>query len=120
MSREAFGVRGACSRFRTPQAIRKRQQAGRTPNASRSRGIGSKIILHFHLLNLEAIDCSHLRRGRPFARTTPPSTTDTGWPPASGHPLWKSKICLASESAFDTVRGVPLRSGFQVIERSPG
>jgi hypothetical protein len=34
--REAFGVRGACSRFRPAPARRQRQQAGRTPNASRS------------------------------------------------------------------------------------
>jgi hypothetical protein len=33
--REAFGVRGACSRFQTAPALRQRQQAGRTPNASR-------------------------------------------------------------------------------------
>ena len=36
LPREAFGVRGACSRFRTTPALRQRQQAGRTPNASRS------------------------------------------------------------------------------------
>ena len=34
--REAFGVRGACSRFRPAPALRQHQQAGRTPNASRS------------------------------------------------------------------------------------
>jgi hypothetical protein len=34
-SREAFGVRGACSRFRTRSDSRKREQAPRTPNASR-------------------------------------------------------------------------------------
>ena len=33
--REAFGVRGACSRFRTRSESRKREQAPRTPNASR-------------------------------------------------------------------------------------
>ena len=33
--REAFGVRGACSRFRTSSDSRKREQAPRTPNASR-------------------------------------------------------------------------------------
>src|ERR1035441_4413625 len=33
--REAFGVCGACSRFRIACALRQRQQAGRTPNASR-------------------------------------------------------------------------------------
>ncbi len=33
--REAFGVRGACSRFRVSNHQRKRQQAGRTPYASR-------------------------------------------------------------------------------------
>jgi len=33
--REAFGVRGACSRFRTRSDSRKREQAPRTPNASR-------------------------------------------------------------------------------------
>jgi hypothetical protein len=33
--REAFGVRGACSRFGPAVAARQRQQAGRTPNASR-------------------------------------------------------------------------------------
>ena len=35
-SREAFGVRGACSRFRTRSDSRKREQAPRTPNASRN------------------------------------------------------------------------------------
>jgi len=34
--REAFGVRGACSRFRPAPALGQRQQAGRTPNASRN------------------------------------------------------------------------------------
>ena len=34
--REAFGVRGACSPFRAAPALGQRQQAGRTPNASRS------------------------------------------------------------------------------------
>src|SRR5439155_26976012 len=33
--REASGVRGACSRFRVSNHQRKRQQAGRTPYASR-------------------------------------------------------------------------------------
>ena len=33
--REAPGVRGACSRFWARWVARKRQQAGRTPNASR-------------------------------------------------------------------------------------
>src|ERR1035437_4766015 len=33
--REAFGVGGACSRFRSIPVSRQRQQAGRTPNASR-------------------------------------------------------------------------------------
>jgi len=40
--REAFGVRGACSRFRTT-SLRQRQQAGRTPNAS--RGSSSTAVL---------------------------------------------------------------------------
>jgi hypothetical protein len=35
--REAFGLRGACSRFRTTPAFRQRQQAGRSPNALRGR-----------------------------------------------------------------------------------
>src|SRR5207247_8186804 len=33
--REAYGVRGACSRFRTALNIRQREQAPRTPYASR-------------------------------------------------------------------------------------
>ena len=33
--REAYGVRGACSRFRTALHIRQREQAPRTPYASR-------------------------------------------------------------------------------------
>jgi len=41
--REAFGVRGACSRFQSAPASRQRQQAGRTPNAS--RGSSSVEIL---------------------------------------------------------------------------
>ena len=40
--REAFGVRGACSRFRTRCTDRKRQQAGRTPNAS--RGLDARAL----------------------------------------------------------------------------
>src|SRR5204863_5468309 len=35
VSREAYGVRGACSRFRTVPHIRQREQAPRTPYASR-------------------------------------------------------------------------------------
>ena len=34
--REAFGVRGACSRFQTAPPFQQREQAPRTPNASRS------------------------------------------------------------------------------------
>jgi hypothetical protein len=37
--REAFGVRGACSCFRIACALRQRQQAGRTPNASRGSSL---------------------------------------------------------------------------------
>src|SRR5437016_1230843 len=33
--REAFGVRGACSRFRGAMPVQQREQAPRTPNASR-------------------------------------------------------------------------------------
>ena len=36
--REAFGVRPACWRFRKPETVRKREQAPRTPNASRNSG----------------------------------------------------------------------------------
>src|SRR6266496_2634310 len=35
MSREAFGVRGACSRFRARLVIESAGKPGRTPNASR-------------------------------------------------------------------------------------
>src|SRR5204863_8925018 len=35
VSREAYGVRGACSRFRTVPHTRQREQAPRTPYASR-------------------------------------------------------------------------------------
>src|SRR6266568_6701084 len=35
VSREAYGVRGACSRCRMCGAVRKREQAPRTPYASR-------------------------------------------------------------------------------------
>ena len=35
MSREAYGVRGACSRFRIAPHVRQREQAPRTPYASR-------------------------------------------------------------------------------------
>ena len=38
--REAFGVRGAGSRFRAHGTVRERQQAGRTPYASRGRSPG--------------------------------------------------------------------------------
>src|ERR1035437_5616899 len=40
--REAFGVGGACSRFRTTPADEQRQQAGRTPNASHGVSKGSR------------------------------------------------------------------------------
>jgi hypothetical protein len=36
LPREAFGVRPACWRCRKAGVVRKREQAGRTPNASRS------------------------------------------------------------------------------------
>jgi hypothetical protein len=44
--REAFGVRGACSRFGTRGIQRKRQQAGRTPNASRDLGAPFTALRH--------------------------------------------------------------------------
>src|SRR6266571_7072866 len=46
--REAFGVRGACSRFRVSNHQRKRQQAeqaGRTPNASRGSAAAVPAVL---------------------------------------------------------------------------
>src|ERR1035437_3039465 len=48
--REAFGVRGACSRFRTTTALRQRQQAGRTPNASRVSSSGAFCLRWLVLL----------------------------------------------------------------------
>jgi hypothetical protein len=44
--REAFGVRGACSRFGTRGIQRKRQQAGRTPNASRDSVAPLTVLRH--------------------------------------------------------------------------
>jgi hypothetical protein len=41
--REAFGVRGACSRFQPVPALQHRQQAGRTPNASRDSSPGETL-----------------------------------------------------------------------------
>ena len=43
--REALGVRGACSRFRAAPALRQRQQAGRTPYASRG-SLSTKLTFH--------------------------------------------------------------------------
>jgi hypothetical protein len=42
--REALGVRGACSRFRSAPVVRQRQQAGRTPNASRSSSSTEPLV----------------------------------------------------------------------------
>jgi hypothetical protein len=42
--REAFGVRGACSRFRPALSLPQRQQAGRTPNASRSSSSTETLV----------------------------------------------------------------------------
>jgi len=52
--REALGVRGACSRFRATPTLRQRQQAGRTPNASRgglSVPAGRELQDHPHLVH---------------------------------------------------------------------
>ena len=46
LPREAFGVRGACSRFGVRGISRKRQQAGRTPNASRDLGAPFTALRH--------------------------------------------------------------------------
>jgi hypothetical protein len=60
--REAFGVRGACSRFPTTPALRQRQQAGRTPNASRGRSIN---FVDFYLTAAQSLthDAATLQLG---------------------------------------------------------
>src|SRR5438093_13208223 len=45
VSREAYGVRGACSRCRLCGAVRKREQAPRTPYASRDTTAAVSIAL---------------------------------------------------------------------------
>ena len=66
-SAPAFGVRGACSRFLCCGVERKRQQAGRTPNASRVLKPQLKVVVYSYLVGLEVVDGLHLRgRRRPF------------------------------------------------------
>jgi hypothetical protein len=50
LPREAFGVRPACWRCRNAQAARKREQAPRTPNASRNSA-ASGVRTLFQLIN---------------------------------------------------------------------
>src|ERR1035438_3000007 len=57
LPREAFGVRGACSRFGAPETVRKRQQAGRTYSSS-------KVI--------------HGWRGEPFGNSPQPTVNNFG------------------------------------------
>src|SRR5204862_7259056 len=60
--REAFGVRGACSRFRTAPHIRQREQAPRTPYASRDT-----TALVIRLCNLLRIPRKSAQKNKIFA-----------------------------------------------------
>src|SRR5437762_5244574 len=60
--REAYGVRGACSRFRTAPHIREREQAPRTPYASRDT-----TALVIRLCNLLRIPRKSAQKNKIFA-----------------------------------------------------
>src|SRR5438876_6537699 len=60
--REAYGVRGACSRFRTAPHIRQREQAPRTPYASRDA-----TALVIRLCNLLRIPRKSAQKNKLFA-----------------------------------------------------
>src|SRR5205809_3487659 len=60
--REAYGVRGACSRFRTAPHIRQREQAPRTPYASRDT-----TALVIRLCNLLRIPRKSAQENKIFA-----------------------------------------------------
>src|SRR6266571_2744345 len=60
--REAYGVRGACSRFRTAPHIRQREQAPRTPYASRDT-----TALVIRLCNLLRIPRKPAQKNKIFA-----------------------------------------------------
>src|SRR5438876_2928301 len=60
--REAYGVRGACSRFRTAPHIRQREQAPRTPYASRDT-----TALAIRLCNLLRIPRKSAQKNKIFA-----------------------------------------------------
>src|SRR5204863_9130083 len=60
--REAYGVRGACSRFRTAPHIRQREQAPRTPYASRDT-----TALVIRLCNLLRIPRKSAQKNKIFA-----------------------------------------------------
>jgi hypothetical protein len=71
--REAFGVRGACSRFRTTPASRQRQQAGRTPNASRVSSSGAVCLRCLVLLVVGLAVVSPARGARGAGQSLPGS-----------------------------------------------
>src|SRR5438552_8436282 len=60
--REAYGVRGACSRFLTAPHIRQREQAPRTPYASRDT-----TALVIRLCNLLGIPRKSAQKNKIFA-----------------------------------------------------
>src|SRR5437867_12987618 len=62
VSREAYGVRGACSRFRTAPHSRQREQAPRTPYASRDT-----TALVIRLCNLLRIPRKSAQKNKIFA-----------------------------------------------------
>src|SRR5437762_3869515 len=62
VSREAYGVRGACSRCRMYGAVRKREQAPRTPYASRDT-----TALVIRLCNLLRIPRKSAQKNKIFA-----------------------------------------------------
>src|SRR5437773_6257455 len=62
VSREAYGVRGACSRCRMCGAVRKREQAPRTPYASRDT-----TALVIRLCNLLRIPRKSAQKNKIFA-----------------------------------------------------
>src|ERR1017187_4387390 len=61
LPREAFEVRGACSRFRITPALRQRQQAGRTPNASRGSSSAKAVARFSNQIVIGVADDLHLR-----------------------------------------------------------
>src|SRR5438093_11726356 len=106
--REAYGVRGACSRFRTAPHIRQREQAPRTPYASRDT-----TALVIRLCNLIRIARKSAQKNKIFAYIiqraavqpkSQPGALRTGAPYLSGYSLDYSLECVRKHLHDSTIR----------------